>query len=149
MADESTSRPTDKSHEGGWTTRAPASVPVIRFPLVAINGIKTFFHNEPLQYEVEVEQPDPEFAKMLQQAIGGAEGEMRVSLQYMFQAFGVPQDKSEYRQLLMETAAEELGHIEMLATAVSKNLQGAREHQVREARDDPVIDAMLGSGQPR
>jgi Mn-containing catalase len=145
MADESTSRPTDKSHEGGRTTRAPASVLVIRFPLVAINGIKTFFHNEPLQYEVEVEQPDPEFAKMLQQAIGGAEGEMRVSLQYMFQAFGVPQDKSEYRQLLMETAAEELGRIEMLATAVSKNLQGAREHQVREARDDPVIDEMYNA----
>jgi Mn-containing catalase len=108
-----------------------------------------FFHDEPLQYEVEVHEPDPEFAKLLQQAIGGAEGEMRVSLQYMFQAFGVPREDSEYRELLMETAAEELGHIEMLATAVSKNLQGAREAQIREARDDPVIDAMLGSGQPR
>jgi Mn-containing catalase len=108
-----------------------------------------FFHDEPLQYEVEVEEPDPEFAKMLQQAIGGAEGEMRVSLQYMFQAFAVPQAKSEYRELLMETAAEELGHIEMLATAVSKNLQGAREEQIRGARDDPVIDAMLEGGQPR
>lgn len=86
---------------------------------------------------------------MLQQAIGGAEGEMRVALQYMFQAFAVPQSKSEYRELLMETAAEELGHIEMLVTAVSKNLQGGREEQIEDARDDPVISAMMNGGQPR
>nr|WP_275690152.1 manganese catalase family protein [Halococcus salsus] len=102
-----------------------------------------------LQYEVEVEEPDPRFAKMLQQAIGGAEGEMRVALQYMFQAFAVPADKMEYRQLLMETATEELGHIEMLATAVAKNLQDAPAGLIEEARGDPVIASMLDTGQPR
>ncbi|WP_224270242.1 manganese catalase family protein [Haloprofundus salinisoli] len=109
-----------------------------------------FYHEPELQYEVEVEEPDPYFAKMLQQAIGGAEGEMRVALQYMFQAFAVPADKQEYRTLLMETAAEELGHIEMLATAVAKNLEGASEHMREEAREnDAVIDAMMSGGQPR
>jgi Mn-containing catalase len=109
-----------------------------------------FYHDNELQYEVEVEDPDPYFAKMLQQAIGGVEGEMRVALQYMFQAFGVPKQKQEYRNLLMETAAEELGHIEMLATAVSKNLQGAPAEMREEAREnDAVIDAMLKGGQPR
>ena len=108
-----------------------------------------FYHDDELQYEVEVEDPDPRFAKMLQQAIGGAEGEMRVALQYMFQAFAVPADKMEYRRLLMETATEELGHIEMLATAVAKNLQGAPAGQIEEARGDPVIASMLDSGQPR
>lgn len=108
-----------------------------------------FFHENSLQYEVEVEQPDPYFAKMLQQAIGGAEGEMRVALQYMFQAFAVPQEKQEYRNLLMETAVEELGHIEMLATAVTKNLEDARDEQIEDAREDPVIAAMLDGGQPR
>ncbi|WP_276299626.1 manganese catalase family protein [Halorussus lipolyticus] len=109
-----------------------------------------FYHDNELQYEVEVEDPDPYFAKMLQQAIGGVEGEMRVALQYMFQAFGVPKQKQEYRNLLMETAAEELGHIEMLATAVSKNLQGAPEEMREDAREnDAVIDAMLKGGQPR
>lgn len=68
---------------------------------------------------------------MLQQAIGGAEGEMRVALQYVFQAFAVPAEKQEIRQFLMETTTEELGHIEMLATAVSKNLQDASD----EARE--------------
>jgi len=108
-----------------------------------------FFHDNELQYEVEVEEPDPYFAKMLQQAVGGAEGEMRVALQYMFQAFGVPSEMSEYRTLLMETAAEELGHIEMLATAIAKNLEGAPEAVREQARDDAVIDMMLSGGQPR
>ncbi|WP_049902847.1 manganese catalase family protein [Halococcus agarilyticus] len=108
-----------------------------------------FYHDDELQYEVEVESPDPRFAKLLQQAIGGAEGEMRVALQYMFQAFAVPAEKSEYRRLLMETATEELGHIEMLATAVAKNLQGASDEQREAAREDAVIAEMLDSGQPR
>ena len=84
-----------------------------------------FYHDNKLQYPVEVEEPDPVFAKMLQQAIGGVEGEMRVALQYMFQAWGVPDEHAEYREMLMDTAAEELGHIEMLATAVHKNLEGS------------------------
>jgi Mn-containing catalase len=108
-----------------------------------------FYHDDELQFEVEVEEPDPYFAKMLQQAIGGAEGEMRVALQYMFQAFAVPTEKKEYRTLLMETAVEELGHIEMLATAVTKNLEGAPEHLREDARSDAVIAAMMDGGQPR
>ena len=47
-----------------------------------------FYHDSELQYEVTVEKPDPAFAKALQQAIGGVEGEIRVALQYLFQAFG-------------------------------------------------------------
>jgi Mn-containing catalase len=108
-----------------------------------------FYHDNQLQFQVEVEQPDPQFGKMLQQAIGGAEGEMRVALQYMFQAFAIPAEKEEIRQFLMETATEELGHIEMLATAVSKNLEGASEETREEAREDAVIDEMMRSGQPR
>jgi Mn-containing catalase len=109
-----------------------------------------FYHDSELQYEVEVDEPNPYFAKMLQQAIGGVEGEMRVALQYMFQSFAVPTEKKEYKRLLMETATEELGHIEMLATAVTKNLEGAPAEVREQAReDDAVIDAMMRGGQPR
>lgn len=108
-----------------------------------------FYHDDELQFEVEVEEPNPQFAKMLQQAIGGVEGEMRVALQYMFQAFAIPAEKHEMRQFLMETATEELGHIEMLATAVSKNLEGASDEAREAAREDAVIDEMMRSGQPR
>src|SRR5690606_36173399 len=58
-----------------------------------------FYHDSKLQYDVKVDRPDPMFAKMLQQAIGGIEGEMRVCLQYLFQAFGA-RGPAKYRDML-------------------------------------------------
>lgn len=109
-----------------------------------------FYHDNELQYEVEVEEPDPYYAKMLQEGIGGIEGEMRVALQYLFQAFGTPKSKAKYRDLLMDTAMEEFGHIEMYATAITKNLQGAPESVKEEVADgNPIISMMMAGGQPR
>ncbi len=45
-----------------------------------------FYTDGKLQYPVRVEKPDPLFARALQQAIGGIEGEIRVAMQYFFQA---------------------------------------------------------------
>lgn len=108
-----------------------------------------FYHDDKLQYPVEVEEPDPRFAKMLQEAIGGVEGEMRVCLQYLFQSWGVPDEHEEYRKLLLETATEEIGHIEMLATAVTKNLEGAPTQLKDEMTEDPVINATMSGMMPR
>ncbi|NHN42710.1 catalase [Halorubellus sp. JP-L1] len=108
-----------------------------------------FYHDQELQYPVEVDEPDPVFAKMLQEAIGGVEGEMRVCLQYMFQAFGVPDEHEEYRRLLYETATEEIGHIEMLATAVAKNLEGAPLQLRRNMQDDQAVNAAMNGMMPR
>jgi Mn-containing catalase len=47
-----------------------------------------FYHSSKLQFAVRVDKPNPLFAKMLQQAIGGIEGEIRVAMQYFFQAMG-------------------------------------------------------------
>jgi Mn-containing catalase len=106
-----------------------------------------FYQDNELQYPVEVEDPNPLFAKMLQQAIGGLEGEMRVAMQYFFQAAAVPDEYAQYRQALRDTAAEELGHIEMLATAVRKNLQGAPT-SFGDAEDGQDFAALAGL-QPR
>ncbi len=108
-----------------------------------------FYHDDKLQYPVEVEEPDPLFAKMLQEAIGGVEGEMRVCLQYLFQAWSVPDEHEEYRKLLLQTATEEIGHIEMLATAVAKNLQGAPVELKEEMKEDSVVAAAISGMMPR
>ncbi|MFN3353569.1 MAG: manganese catalase family protein [Brevundimonas sp.] len=83
-----------------------------------------YYRDKELQYPVRVERPDPVFARALQQAIGGVEGEIRVCLQYFFQAWG-NRGPAKYRDLLLNTATEEIAHIEMLATAVALNLEGA------------------------
>jgi Mn-containing catalase len=43
----------------------------------------------------------------------------------------------------MNTAAEELGHIEMLATAVAMNLEGAPLKLKEEIAADPIGGAVL------
>ena len=83
-----------------------------------------YFFDKRLQYPVRVEKPNPVFARQLQQAIGGVEGEIRVCMQYFFQAWGC-RGPAKYRDMLLNTATEELGHIEMLATAVALNLETA------------------------
>ncbi|WP_459808831.1 manganese catalase family protein [Halopiger thermotolerans] len=108
-----------------------------------------FFQEPELQYEVTVEDPDPHFAKLLQQAIGGQEGEMRVALQYMFQAWALPEEFEEYRNLLMETAAEELGHIEMLASAVTKNLRGSPKSMQDEIEETASTARAMTGQNPR
>jgi Mn-containing catalase len=108
-----------------------------------------FFHDGgKLQYRVRVDTPNPIFAKMLQQAIGGVEGEIRVATQYLFQAWG-SRGPQKYRDMLLETGTEELAHIEMLATAVALNLEGAPTALVEAAAGDGVVNAVLGGMSPR
>jgi len=108
-----------------------------------------FFHEDKLQFEVRVERPNPLFAKMLQQAIGGVEGEIRVCLQYLFQAWGA-HGPAKYKHMLLETGTEEMGHIEMLSTAVALNLQNAPlEMQEQAANQNPLVNAVLGGMNPR
>jgi Mn-containing catalase len=102
-----------------------------------------YYTDGKLQYPVRVDNPDPRFARMLQQAIGGVEGEIRVSMQYFFQGWAARDPK--YRDMLLSTATEEIAHIEMLATAVALNLQGAPTSLQDEAvQKDPAMAAILG-----
>ncbi|PCD03048.1 catalase [Sphingomonas spermidinifaciens] len=99
-----------------------------------------YYTDKLLQYPVRVERPDPVFARALQQAIGGIEGEIRVCLQYFFQAWGA-RGPAKYRDLLLNTATEEIAHIEMLATAVALNLEKAP----LSIKEDIAADAAGGS----
>jgi Mn-containing catalase len=102
-----------------------------------------YLHDKRLQFPVRVEKPDPLFARALQQAIGGVEGEIRVCLQYFFQAWGT-RGPSKYRDLLLQTATEEIGHIEMLATAVALNLEGASLSEKEGVAKDVINGSVLG-----
>ncbi len=103
-----------------------------------------YYTDKKLQYPVRVEKPNPLFAKALQQAIGGIEGEIRVCMQYFFQAWGA-RGPVKYRDMLINTATEEISHIEMLATAVALNLEGAPVSlQDEMAAQSPAVNAVLG-----
>lgn len=107
-----------------------------------------FKHHKELAYTVRCDKPNPVFGRMLQQAIGGPEGEIRVALQYLFQAWGTRGPK-KYRDMLISTGTEELGHIELLSTAVAMNLEEPHAAVVDDVVTNPAVAARMGALEPR
>lgn len=107
-----------------------------------------FSHHKELAYTVRVDKPNPVFGRMLQQAIGGPEGEMRVMTQYLFQGLGA-RGPERYRDMLLSTATEEIGHIELLATAVAMNLEGAPATAADDVVTNPLVAARMGGMEPK
>ena len=101
-----------------------------------------YYTDKKLQWNVRVDKPNPLFARMLQQAIGGVEGEIRVCMQYFFQAWGA-RGPAKYRDMLLNTATEEIAHIEFLATAVAMNLEGAPVSLQEEISKDSLAGSVL------
>ncbi len=83
-----------------------------------------FRHQKELQFEAKPDRPNPLIAKYLQELIGGQYGEMSVAMQYLFQGWSC-RGEEKYKDMLMDIATEEIGHVEMLATMVARLLEGA------------------------
>lgn len=108
-----------------------------------------FFSDPHLAYPVRVEKPNPCLLVCYNRLLGGIEGEIRVMLQYLFQAWGF-RGPVKYRDMLYNTGTEEIGHIEMLATAVALNLEGAPTQMQEEVvAKNPVVGAIMGGMNPR
>jgi Mn-containing catalase len=76
-----------------------------------------FKHEKQLFHPVEIEKPNPQYAVLLQEQIGGGNGELKAAMQYMSQSFRIKDP--EIKDLFLDIAAEELSHLEMVATTVS------------------------------
>ncbi|MCG0278499.1 MAG: manganese catalase family protein [Thermanaeromonas sp.] len=88
-----------------------------------------FKHDKKLLEMVRVERPNPNYAALLQEQIGGPHGELKAGLQYLAQSFRI-QDPA-IRDIFLDIAAEELSHLEMVCTAV--NLLNGHEPQAMNA----------------
>lgn len=88
-----------------------------------------FKHDKQLLHEVKVDAPNPNYATMLQEQLGGPQGELKAALQYLSQSFRIKDP--EIKDLFMDIAAEELSHMEMVATTI--NLLNGHELQANNA----------------
>src|SRR3954467_12266582 len=103
-----------------------------------------FRHQKQLQYPAKPERPDPLFAMKMQELIGGQWGEMSVMMQYLFQGWNC-RGPAKYRDMLLDIATEEIGHVEMLATMVCRLLEGATtEDQEAATQSSGVVAAIFG-----
>jgi Mn-containing catalase len=108
-----------------------------------------FFHTGRLQFEAKPERPDPVYAHKLQELVGGAAGEMTVTMQYLFQGWNCRMP-GKYKDMIMDVATEEIGHVEMLATMVARLLEGAPAQATADAvGEDPVLAAVIGGMDPQ
>jgi manganese catalase len=107
-----------------------------------------FRHTKRLQFEARPDRPDALYARKLQELIGGAYGEMTVTMQYLFQGWNC-RVEGKYKDLIMDTATEEIGHVEMLATMVARLLEGAPATVTADAVKDPVMAAVIGGMDPQ
>ena len=76
-----------------------------------------FKHEKMLFHPVGVERPNPQYAVLLQEQLGGGNGELKAAMQYMSQSFRVKDP--EIKDLFLDIAAEELGHMEMVAQTIN------------------------------
>jgi Mn-containing catalase len=103
-----------------------------------------YFHRQELQHAATPEKPDAVYARKLQEVLGGQYGEITVALQYQFQAWNMHMP-GKYRDLVFGIGAEEMGHVEMLATMIAQLLEKAPLGITEDAvQSDPTIAAVVG-----
>src|SRR5918911_1808925 len=99
-------------------------------------------------------KPDPKAAQALQEGLGGQFGEMRTMMQYLFQNMNFRGDAKPYQDLLRSIAAEEMGHVELVANTINVLLEGSslpstnpEELPLSVALESPNIHHFLVAGQ--
>jgi Mn-containing catalase len=103
-----------------------------------------FFHKQELQFTAKPDKPDSIYARRMQEILGGQYGEISVAMQYAFQGWNMHLP-GKYRDLVFGIAAEEFGHVEMLAVMIAQLLEKAPvEQSEAAAKADPVLGAVLG-----
>jgi len=84
-----------------------------------------YFHTQQLINEIAVDEPDPAAANALQEGLGGQFGEMRTMMQYLFQSINFRGNAKPYHDLIHAVAVEEISHVELIGTTISRLLDGA------------------------
>jgi Mn-containing catalase len=81
--------------------------------------------------------PDPVGASVVQELLGGKFGEMSTFMNYTYQSFNFRnrQGARPFYDLVASIAAEEFGHIELVATAINTMLTGAADGKPGEIGD--------------
>jgi manganese catalase len=102
--------------------------------------------------------PDPAGAAVVQELMGGRFGEMSTFLNYTFQSFNFRgrQGARPFYDLVANIAAEEFGHIELVAAAINTMLTGATPDNGRARGRNGKVDVtksplagVVGVGNPQ
>lgn len=103
-----------------------------------------FKHDKALLHEVKVEAPNPQYAVLLQEQLGGPQGELKAAMQYISQSFRIKDPT--IKDLFLDIGAEELSHMEMVAQTI--NLLNGHEVNANAVMSGEIEDHVLGGLSP-
>lgn len=98
-----------------------------------------FKHEKQPLRMVQVGRPNPTYAVMLTEQLGGPQGELKAAMQYISQSFRIK--NPEIKDLFMDIAAEELSHMEMVAMTV--NLLNGHDVETQEVQSGHIENQVL------
>ena len=102
-----------------------------------------FIHKAEPLHTVEVKNPDPAFAQHLLEQFGGGTGELTACLQYFVQSFHT--SDPALRDMLLDIATEEMGHLEMVGMLVEQHTKRAKPEQ-QDAAYRSTLFSLRGQG---
>lgn len=106
-----------------------------------------FYHVKDLQFNARVSKPDPRFARILLEAFGGANGELKSAMQYFVQAFSCHNPFPDKYDMLMDIATEELAHLEIVGATIQMLLgpvNGKMKDAVETRELNKLMDGKMG-----
>ena len=106
-----------------------------------------YFHVQRWINDILPDEPDPAAANALQEGLGGQFGEMRTMMQYLFQSMNFRGPKAKpYRDLIQGIGTEEISHVELIGTTISRLLDGSPRYSGKLT--DPVDQPGSGGATP-
>jgi len=100
------------------------------------------YHVKELQFNARVSKPDPRFARLLLEQFGGGNGELKAAMQYFVQAFACKNPHPKIYDLLMDIAAEELSHLEIVGATIQMLLSGING-ELKDIADEAEINETM------
>ena len=91
-------------------------------------------YEKKLQFPVQIEHPDPSFAKIVITQIGGPDGELSASMRYLNQRYAMPYDR--VKAMLTDIGTEELAHLEMVSAIVYQLTRNLSVDEIKKAGFD-------------
>ncbi len=101
-------------------------------------------HDKRLLEEVRVERPNPQYAILMQEQLGGPQGELKAAMQYISQSFRIKDPM--IKDLFLDIGAEELSHMEMVAQTI--NLLNGHDVNVSSVEAGEIETHVLGGLSP-
>ena len=99
-----------------------------------------FIHKKELLHPVSVTEPSAHFAQFLLEQFGGATGELSAGLQYFVQSQHT--DDPNLRDMLLDIATEEFGHLEIVAHLIEAHTKGS----MQQAAFESTLFSVRGKG---